>query len=126
MTPFSILHVILSGVTVAFAFVCFTTHAVAQRSISPHATTQLEQALERIGMRMSDLAMPPDLLDRDRQRTAMHDSLFSQPLSAVDRLDALREAFGQRNNATMYSIKASVIHKNKKIVSLLSQNGIFF
>lgn len=102
MTPFSILHVILSGVSVAFAFVCFTTHVGAQRSISPHATTQLEQALERIGMRMSDLAMPPDLLDRDRQRTAMHDSLFSQPLSAVDRLDALREAFGQRNNATMY------------------------
>jgi len=95
---------IFIGIAIVIAFVCFATHAVAQRSIPPLATTQLERALERIGMRVSDLAMPPDLLDRDRLRTAMHDSLFSQPLSAVDRLDDLREVFGQRNNATMYQV----------------------
>lgn len=62
----------------------------AQRSLPAPATRELEQALGRIGMRITDLSMPPDLLDRDRRRTAFHDSLFTVPLNALDRLDDLR------------------------------------
>lgn len=109
MNPYRISSSIVSGFAVILAFICLAAHAHAQRSLPPLATSQLEQALGRIGMRMSDLAMPPDLLDRDRLRTAMHDSLFAQPLSAIDRLDVLREVFRQRDNATMYQTYQQVM-----------------
>ncbi len=64
--------------------------ASAQRSVPSSATRELERALSRIGMRIGDLAMPPDLLDRDRRRTTFHDTLFTIPLNALDRLDDLR------------------------------------
>ena len=74
----------------------------AQRSMPEAAVRQLESSLERIGMRTSDLGMPPDLLDRDRRRTPFHDSLFTDPLHAVDRLDELRMLLAEQNPATMY------------------------
>lgn len=74
-----------------------------QRTIPAPATAQLEQALARIGMQVRDLSMPADLLDRDRMRTAFHDSLFTHPLKAVDKLDDLRALFLARSAPSMYT-----------------------
>ncbi len=74
----------------------------SQRALPPHASRQLERALEQIGMRTSDLSMPPDLLDRDRRRTAFHDTLFTDPLHALDRLEDLRSDLAARNSNSMY------------------------
>lgn len=90
-------HLLLVSLLVIFPQILW-----AQRSLPADAAQHLESALERIGMRSSDLAMPPDLLERDRRRTAFHDSLFTHPLHAVDRLDELRLEMALKDPATMY------------------------
>ncbi len=90
--------------TVAVALILLVaSHFVwCQRTLPAPATMQLERALARIGMQVHDLSMPADLLDRDRTRTAFHDSLFTHPLMALDKLDDLRSLFLVRSASSMY------------------------
>lgn len=78
-----------------------TQTSTSQRSLPVSAVRSLELGLSNMGMQLHDLAMPPDLLDRDRTRTLFHDSLFSHPLHAADKLDDLRVRFLQHMSTRM-------------------------
>ena len=49
----------------------------------------LDTALSLLGMRHADLAMPSDLLDRDRHRSPFHDRLFTDPISVFQWTDSV-------------------------------------
>lgn len=81
----------------------------SQRALPARASRQLEHALEQIGMRVSDLSMPSDLLDRDQRRSAFHDTLFTDPLHALDRLEDLRSDLAVRNPSTIHQMYRRVM-----------------
>ena len=49
----------------------------------------VDTALTLLGMRRADLAMPSDLLDRDRHRSPFHDRLFTDPISVFQWTDSV-------------------------------------
>lgn len=78
--------------------VMLTATMNAQTTMSTTARTAIDTALASVGWRLSDLAMPPDLLDRDVHRTAMHDSLFGAPFRVLDDVTRMTSALrGQRD-----------------------------
>lgn len=77
------------------------TVASAQRSIDPSTMRAIDSALAVIGMRASDMTMPPDLIDHDRHRTAMHDRLFTEPLRAFDEASVIADASVVRTDSAL-------------------------
>jgi len=85
-------------------------HTYAQRTIAPSTIKMLDSTLSAIGMRTSDLAMPPDLIDPDRHRMVFHDVLFSEPLRAFDIADQIASAASLRTEDGMTELFTSLMH----------------
>ena len=68
----------------------------------------VDTALALLGMRLADLSMPPDLLDRDPHRTQFHDSLFADPLGTADWTDAIASALISREDLALRTAFASL------------------
>ncbi|MBU3678559.1 MAG: hypothetical protein FGM32_03015 [Candidatus Kapabacteria bacterium] len=68
----------------------------------------VDTALALLGMRLADLSMPPDLLDRDPHRTLFHDSLFVDPLRATDWTDEVATALISRENLALRAAFSSL------------------
>ncbi len=76
----------------------------AQSTLDPFVLRALDTALLTIGMRPSDLTMPPDLIDHDKHRTFFHDALFTDPLYAVDVATRDAEALGSRTDEALTEV----------------------
>ncbi|MBK6292783.1 MAG: HEAT repeat domain-containing protein [Ignavibacteria bacterium] len=101
---FDPMHALIRPYTRIFLLVSITLAsaniASAQRSISSSTLVMLDSALFTIGMRQSDLQMPPDLIDQDRHRLVFHDVLFNEPLRAFDIAQRLTDAAAVRTEAS--------------------------
>jgi len=75
---------ILCASALLFCSILASAQLTAQSRISADVSRQIDSALYILGMHQRDLAMPHDLLDRDKHRTSTIDDLFRTPYSAVD------------------------------------------
>lgn len=57
---------------------------MGQASLPVESRELIRTSLSTLGMRTSDVRMPPDSYDRDVHRMPIHDSIFTQPLSVLD------------------------------------------
>lgn len=73
-------------------------------SRSARFTMSIDTALSYLGMRVSDLSMPPDLLDRDRHRTYLHDALFTRPLAVQQWLDTIVSHLRSRHEKSQMAL----------------------
>ncbi len=62
-----------------------------------------------MGMRQSDLQMPPDLLDQDRHRLVFHDILFTEPLRAFDIAKQLSDVASVRTEANSTALFSTLM-----------------
>ena len=69
----------------------------------------VDTALSVLGMRMADLSMPADLLDRDRHRNAFHDRLFDDPLASMAWTDTIAAKLIARQDSTWRQVHASLV-----------------
>lgn len=68
----------------------------------------IDTSLSLLGMRLADLGMPPDLLDRDPHRTAFHDRLFTDPLGTASWTEDIATAFIARDERALRSAHSSL------------------
>lgn len=64
----------------------------ARRQSTKDLTHGVDTALSLLGMSRIDLAMPADLIDRDRHRSPFHDRLFTDPISVFTWTDSMSTA----------------------------------
>ncbi len=68
----------------------------------------VDTALSLLGMRLADLSMPPDMLDRDPHRTLFHDSLFIDPLGTANWTDDMATAVISREDLALRTAFSSL------------------
>jgi len=81
--------VVIAVVTALHGSSAQTSQDSLHRLATAELTRAIDTSLSLLGMRRADLAMPADLLDRDRHRSPFHDRLFNDPVSVFAWTDSI-------------------------------------
>lgn len=91
----------LSAVSILIIIFVSSSVSSAQQHVSVDVRRHIDSALTIMGMHERDLAMPHDLIERDRHRTTTLDALFISPYSSIDLSEQIADRCLDRSSTSM-------------------------